>query len=93
MTRHFAVTLFVLVLLNVIAVIAAPLVAAFALYHGEPGWQGWLYPVMTSGLVISCSLLIVHERLAGRRAPWWVWLTLAASFAFTVWAAIGAVTR
>jgi uncharacterized BrkB/YihY/UPF0761 family membrane protein len=94
MSRQLATTLLVLTVVNVAAVAAAPLVEAFALHHGEPGWQGRLYPVFTCGLVVAASLFIVHERLSGRRPAWWAWLALAGALTVTGWAAIAqAVTR
>jgi len=93
MTRQIAATLLLLVV-NVSAIVGAPLVAEFALHHGEPGWEGWLYPGMTSGLVIAVSLFIALEWLTRRTVPWWAWAALALAVAFTGWAAIAElVTR
>lgn len=84
-------TLVLLGCLCVAAVIAAPLVAEFALHHGEPGWQGWLYPVMTTGLVIASSAVIAVERIAARRPPWFAWLVLVSSAVVTGLMAAGQV--
>jgi hypothetical protein len=91
---RLSAVLLVLAAVNVAAVLASPLVAEFALHHGEPGWAGWLCPAMTSGLALGSGLLIAADSLTGRRGPLWAWLILAAALAFTGWAAISqAVTR
>lgn len=86
--RQLAVTLLLLIIVNVAAIVTAPLVERFALHHGEPGWQGRAYPVMTAGLIVAVSLFIVHERVSGRPAPWWAWLALGVTVAFTGWVVV-----
>lgn len=88
MTRRPAATLILLAAVNVAAIAVSPLVAEFASRHGEPGWQGWLYPLMTAGLVLASSLFIAWCRFGGGREPWWAWLVLTAAAGFTGWAAV-----
>jgi hypothetical protein len=74
--------------LAIVVAASSPLVAEFAMHHGQPGLLGAPYPVMTAGLAIAVSLFIVHERLAGRAAPWWAWVAVAIALAVTAFMAI-----
>lgn len=62
--------------------------------HGETGWRAHMFPLSVDGIEIVASLVLLADKLAGRRSGWLPWAALVAgtgaSFAANV--AVGAPT-